>query len=207
METYTVEGLSKLLKDLGYDVSTRTIKYYAYEKNMFPNLKAGKKSFTKAELDDIIKIQKLKNCTSLKLDEIKDLIKEKSIVEIDDYITSRYYKAYFNKKNFGQKPSLNMTIFNDKSISFSNNLNIENNIRNSFLENNQVQYNSFNCVDTLNVNLENKTNNTMSSIKTNDIDKSNNKRTIKVTEDITLMVNENINTEKLKEIVNFIKNL
>lgn len=209
MDNYTVESLSELLKNMGYNVSPRTIKYYAYEKNMLSNLKPGKKSFTKTELDDIIKIQKLKNCTSLKLDEIKEIIKDKNIQEVNDYIAGRYYKSCFDEKS-----AISNTMFsvaNDNSMSFNSSLSCkdsnENFIKRSFSGDNQAFHGGYigdkivNPLDQYNIN------NKMPVINSCENKESVSKRTIKVTDDITLTITENIDTKKLKEIINFIKNL
>lgn len=42
MKKYTAKSLSKALREIGYDISARTINYYAYDKNMFSNLQQGK---------------------------------------------------------------------------------------------------------------------------------------------------------------------
>lgn len=192
METYTVEELSKQLKDMGYDVSSRTIKYYAYEKNMLQNLKAGKKSFTKDELDDIVKIQKLKNCTSMKLDQIREFIKNKDVCDIDNYIANQYCNTIFKSSS-----SVDSNHYYTGTLNNSMNMtSLSNNYNWSDTKANSRGIQAY-CKST-----EKEV-----SVKNNANDSNKTKRSIQVTDDILITVTKNVDNEKLKQIVKFIKSL
>lgn len=211
METYTVEELSKQLKDMGYDVSSRTIKYYAYEKNMLQNLKAGKKSFTKDELDDIIKIQKLKNCTSMKLDEIREFIKNKDVFDIDNYIANQYCttilkssssmnskKSYADSLNNGINMAMLSSDCSWNNMTTNYAMPLGNSYRGCSIEKLNYDLGAISCYSSSNEKL---------SIKNESDYHKKEKRSIQVTDDILLTVTKDVNNEKLKKIVNFIKDL
>lgn len=212
MGTYTVEELSKQLKDMGYNVSPRTIKYYAYEKNMLQNLKAGKKSFTESELYDIIKIQKLKNCTPMKLDEIREFIKDNDVLDVDNYIVKQY------STTISKSSSDSMSSANSYVNSFNNAINMAmmssdcnwNNMTSNYampLENsygsNSIEYLNYDLGMMSCCNFSNKE----LSIENEDDCHKKEKRSIQVTDDILLTVTKDVDNEKLKKIVNFIKDL
>ena len=209
MNRYTASKLSNTLQNLGYSVSVRKIQYYAYEKNMFPHLKAGKEAFSDRELEDVIKIQKLQKCTSLKLDEIKEIIKDKSIDDIDKYITGTYYSTFIPnldsidscKRNLNSQSNY-LNAFQANSFSSSNNGVCLSDYNNKSNLNSLDKYGLTNNVSKYS--LEACANNT--SIKEEKIQNTEN-RVISVNKDITLTVSSNIDNEKLKKIINFINQL
>lgn len=92
---YSAREVINKLNNKGYDIELRKLNYYVSEKKMI-ELNKGKNAYTNENIDDIEKILILKK-TNLKLDEIKDIIKDNSLEEIKrNYINP--YNYIFNNQ-------------------------------------------------------------------------------------------------------------
>lgn len=89
---YSTSEVSEILKKRGYDISSRSINYYVYDKKMF-EVEKGKKSFTESEIEKLILIKDLQQYTTFNLSKIKKIISNYSIEEIKEIIRSKIGSA------------------------------------------------------------------------------------------------------------------
>lgn len=82
LNRYTAEEVSNILKSAGFDITKRTVNYYAFEKKMFEIKRVGKKIFTNLEVDKILAILLLRERSDMNLDEIKKVINSYDLEEI-----------------------------------------------------------------------------------------------------------------------------
>lgn len=89
---YAVNDVSQILKNKGYDISTRSINYYVYDKKMF-DIEKGKKSFTDLEIEKLMLIKDLQQYTTFNLSKIKKIISDYSIEEVREIISNKIQNA------------------------------------------------------------------------------------------------------------------
>jgi len=91
---YTAKEVSEILSKEGfYDITPRTVNYYAFEKKMFEPIQTGKKCFSEREIEKIKSIKTLQESTNFTLDQIKEIINKYSYDEILSRITPVSYKT------------------------------------------------------------------------------------------------------------------
>lgn len=91
---YTAKEVSEILSKEGfYDITPRTVNYYAFEKKMFEPIQTGKKCFSESEIEKIKSIKTLQESTNFTLDQIKEIINKYSYDEILSRITPVSYKT------------------------------------------------------------------------------------------------------------------
>ena len=101
---YTAKEVSEILSKEGfYDITPRTVNYYAFEKKMFEPIQTGKKCFSEREIEKIKSIKTLQESTNFTLDQIKEIINKYSYDEILSRITPVSYKTLdeFDSGNTG----------------------------------------------------------------------------------------------------------
>lgn len=91
-ERYSAAEVAKLLSSSGLKITRRTINYYAFEKKMFELPISGKKIFTNKEIDKIQAIVFLQKSTDFTLDQIKSIINESSLDEIQKKHAGSFWK-------------------------------------------------------------------------------------------------------------------
>ena len=80
---YSAKTISQKLIDDGYkDMTVRKVNFYAFEKKMFAVSGNGKEAFSESDYEKLKTIAFLRENTKYTLDEIKEMIKEKSPGEI-----------------------------------------------------------------------------------------------------------------------------
>lgn len=131
---YSANEVSEVLLQRGYDINSRTINYYAYDKKMF-ELEKGKKTFTEKEIQKIQFIKDLQQYTNYNLSQIKKIINNYSDEKIKDIISERIQKA--TKKGYSISTSDDIKIITTTTKS---NLNYGdyNNKKNSIYSNNTL---------------------------------------------------------------------
>lgn len=92
IKTYTAEEVSQILQKEGFDITKRTVNYYAFEKNMFELSNTGKSCFTDVEIEKIKAIDLLREYTKFTLAQIKQIINTKSYEEIKKLCVERVAK-------------------------------------------------------------------------------------------------------------------
>lgn len=178
-DKYSAEDVAKLLQSEGYsDVTRRTVNYYAFDKGMFPVQEAGKKCFSQREVDKIRAIRLLKEHTNMTLEQIKKVINEHSLDEIKEICVSRTLSiSPYYSQNVGLNSIGNVS-------SYCNSISGSRSVNQNFSMMRSVSENSL-------------------SSQSNESDKS---RTIKVNNDITLILSSNVDNDKLFKLIDFIKN-
>lgn len=86
---YSAQDIAGILQGEGYDISKRTVNYYAFDKEMFKLKETGKNSFTEEELEKIKAIKLLQEYTAYTLEQIKEIINKHSLGEIRNLCASR----------------------------------------------------------------------------------------------------------------------
>ncbi len=79
---YSAEEVAKILQSEGYDISKRTVNYYAFDKKLFEVKETGKNCFTDEELYKIRGIRILREYTNFTLYQIKEIINQYTLPEI-----------------------------------------------------------------------------------------------------------------------------
>lgn len=174
--SFSSKEVAEILKKDGYEkISDRTINYYAFEKSMFQVEKSGKKVFTQKEIDKIKGIRILREF-GYALNDIKEIINTKSLSEIESLCYSK------------------LTSKLSASTTYNNEPNFLEAADNSFLNDNLIDANNRSCAF-----LDNRVYINESAIKSN-----SEKRTIKINNDITLIISANFDDDKLQKIIEII---
>lgn len=97
---YSAKELATKLQNDGFNISTRTINYYVFEKKMFEISNSGRNVFTDTDYDKLKAILFLKENSNLSLEEIKNEILTKTYDEIVNSKVSTVLNTYTN--NFTQ---------------------------------------------------------------------------------------------------------
>lgn len=171
---YSAKEVAELLRKEGLtDITSRTINYYAFDKKMFNINSVGKKCFTNIEIDKIKGIKKLQELTKFTLEQIKEIINKYSYEEIESRFSQISYKTVEDFKSTYSVKSMAPRVF-------SNNINLNsssNECNSSYYANSDINIEEINL-------------------------KSNNlQRNLRINEDITLTISNNIDNEKLQKIV------
>lgn len=175
---YSADEVAKILRSEGHDISKRTVNYYAFDKGMFEIKETGKNCFTDKELDKIRAIRLLRECTNLTLDQIRTVINQRSLQEISMMCAGRLHSI---SSSYGAN-----SVTSDSSVSKSLGYSITT-TSGETVSGCLATNPSFYPGDTKPQ--------TMTSIGS---------RTIKVNDDITLIVSPNYDTEQLNKIIDFI---
>lgn len=191
--TYSAEEVARLLTAEGYEITKRTVNYYAFEKNMFETL-TGKKSFSVEQLDKLKGIMILKRYTTYTLGQIKKIIETYDLAEI---------KSRFIKEINELDENLSLSYFiNSMSYPLSNERALLGNLDNLGLAQQDSLINS--CVS------EQTMDNRIVAQKLKGLNKIRNEDTqkvLKVTNDISLLLSQDVDKSKVKRILDFIKEI
>lgn len=93
---YSAEEVAKILQSEGYDISKRTVNYYAFDKKLFEVKETGKNCFTDEELDKIRGIRILREYTNFTLNQIKEIINQYPLPEIMKMCESRLQSVSYS---------------------------------------------------------------------------------------------------------------
>lgn len=182
---YSAKEIAELLNKDGFmDVTSRTVNYYAFDKKMFEITSSGKKCFSEIELKKIKGIKKLQEATNFTLEQIKEVINKYSYEEIEARFSPVSYR------NVGEFESTYSSIDTDTPNLINSNRST--NFSSLIGHQPQIKTKSFTEAVSNSVNIEQQ--NTL-------------QRNLRINEDITLTISDNINTEKLQEIVKNIQEI
>ena len=187
-QRYTAQEVAEILRREGDSkITTRTVNYYAFEKNMFEVSGKGKGTFSAEDIEKIRAIRILQCCTNYTLAQIKEVIKTQRVGEIlQTYATAAQLYAHSQ-----QSPSQTQLTWNSSVGNVST-------------------AGSTGCpypptsLDTLGVPVA-AVRNFPQSAPTDYTNSS--LRTIKINQDVTLTVSENITKAQLAKIIEFINKL
>lgn len=110
---YSTSEVSEILKNRGYDISSRSINYYVYDKKMF-EVEKGKKSFTENEIEKLILIKDLQQYTTFNLTKIKKIISDYSTEEIREIIRNKIGNA--ESKGYSTLNSFNVSSISNNTF-------------------------------------------------------------------------------------------
>ncbi len=171
---YTAEEAAQVLQAEGdSEISKRTVNYYAFEKGMFEVSETGKRCFTEADLDKIRAIRLLREHTSLTLEQIKTVIRDRSLDEIRASCVARVAEASQAYARPLMAEQVEMREFSPPPM--------------------PMMYTS--------------STRTAASEPPRPAKAEAKSRTIRVNEDLTLVVSPQVTTTKLKKIIDFIRAL
>ena len=111
---YSAKELATKLQNDGFNISTRTINYYVFEKKMFEISNSGRNVFTDNDYNKLKAILFLKENSNLSLEEIKNEISIKTYDEIVDSKVSTVINTYTN--TFTSSESLNPSVANSTNF-------------------------------------------------------------------------------------------
>lgn len=93
---YSAKELATKLQNDGFNITTRTINYYVFEKKMFEISNSGRNVFTDTDYNKLKAILFLKENSNLSLEEIKNEILTKTYDEIVNSKVSNVINTYTN---------------------------------------------------------------------------------------------------------------
>ncbi|QUH21910.1 hypothetical protein [Alkaliphilus sp. B6464] len=176
---YSAKEIADIISSSGeFDISTRTVNYYAFDKKLFKLDNTGKNVFTDVEIKKIKGILILKKYTNFTLKQVKDIINQFSLEEIEERFKG--INIYENTTDFYQS---NTSSYVAKKIHFNNTDDI-------IKQNKSVERSFLAASSTEDYSNKMKNNNT--------------KITIKINKDITLVVSNDIDSNKLTKIIEII---
>lgn len=171
---YTAKEVAEILNKEGFDdIKTRTVNYYAFEKKMFDVSGRGKKCFTKDDIEKIRNIKKLQGSTSFTLDQIKDLINDE---HYEDSLLRYNPTSYRSVEDFKTAELLNEDMYINNIKVIDNNL----------------------CLSSFNGDSCQRTEEICASNNYNDLSKQ---RTLRINDDIMLILSKRITSDETSEIV------
>jgi DNA-binding transcriptional MerR regulator len=183
---YTAKEVAQKLQKEGYsDVTARTVNYYAFEKKMFEVSLTGKNCFTEKEIEKIKAIKKLQQTTNFTLEQIKEIINRydyEDIVERTSPIVYQKVEDFY--QSLGYMKSLITSSIQSSSMS-------------NCFQNFQSSCFSANCQSSQTV--------TSAAVDVLRIDGG--QRTIRINQDITLTVSNQIDIDTLAQIVKSIQKI
>lgn len=179
---YSADEVAKILQEEGHDITKRTVNYYTFEKKMFEVKETGRNCFTDAELDKIRGIRLLRECTALSLDQIRDVIDSYSLEDIGEMCADRSQSISYYTSEVSSRPQAGSATIQGSSYS--------------------SYYRSAPTV--LDGNTPGHLQMPTGSLA--ETPSAKNSRTIKVNDDVTLLVSPNFSTDMLAELIDFIKN-
>ncbi len=179
---YSAEEAAKILKSEGYDISKRTVNYYAFDKKLFEVKETGKNCFTDEELDKIRGIRILQEYTNYTLNQIKEIINRYTLSEITKMCEGRLQSISYNYGGNYITESICRTDSRTSSAGTPN----------------PVQGHSITPLH------KNAVVSLPRPIEEPDSKISSGTRTIKINDDITLIVSSAYDSEKLKKLIDFI---
>lgn len=111
-EGHSAEEVAGILRSAGYEVTRRTVNYYAFEKKMFQPKGTGKKIFTREDIDRMQAILYLRERSSLTLDEIKKIIGKDdfSLFDIECRFGKKEQPILFSMSSSGLKEVYDLEI-------------------------------------------------------------------------------------------------
>lgn len=212
MNRYTAKEAALKIKERGYDISDRTINYYAFEKKMF-SVEPGKNCFTELEIDKIESILLLKQNAGMSLDEIKSKINEpnfnlQDIVEYCANNTLNLTQSYYSRSGGSQPVSVSYGLRSVNDI----NLSIP---QMSYVEGTNARLNRVQSInpspDTASFVKSSTCVLPDSALRIREMNKiyhpGQQTTTLKINDQITLLTNGSIPDEKLKKIIQNIKSI
>lgn len=185
---YTAKEAADKLQQEGFaDITTRTVNYYAFEKSMFDISQTGKKCFTDKELKKMKAIKHLQKTTNFTLEQIKNIINKYDYEEIMTRVSPIVYDKV---EDFYQSPGYTQSLVSAHLKNDSDSTAISAPLRFSH-DNTALNPPRLNTLFVNSVPF---------------VDENSKKRSIRINEDITLIVSHHIDTEKLTELVKCIRN-
>jgi len=183
---YTAKEVAQKLQNEGYsDITARTVNYYAFEKKMFEVSLTGKSCFTEREIEKIKAIKILQKTTNFTLEQIKEIINK---YDYEDIVERTSPIVYQKVEDFYQSPGYIQSLVTSNMQSSS--------ISNCF------QNSQSNCF-----NVNSQSSPTVTSVATDMLRTDGGQRTIKVNQDITLTVSNQVDTNTLTQIVKSIQEI
>lgn len=194
MQRFSAKEVQELLSKKGIPISLRTIHYYVSELKLI-EVSKSRKTFTEEDILKIEHIKLIQKYSNLSLKKIKELIKNKSLKEIE---TISLQLANKELLDINKVYSISNSIISQSNISLdSEQSNF--NLTNSF--NHVEEYISFNDKKLLPNEV------TVNSKTCNEVKQNYQNNFLKITEEITLMYSKEISNKKLDKIIQFILNL
>ena len=184
--TYTAKEVAQKLQNEGYsDVTARTVNYYAFEKKMFDVPLTGKSCFTEKEIEKIKAIKILQKTTNFTLEQIKEIINKYTYKDIVERTSPIVYQKV---EDFYQSPGYMQSLVTSNTL--------------GSLTSNCFQNSQSSC---LNINCQ--SSQAAKGIATDMIRADGGQRTIRVNQDIALIVTNRVATDTLTQIVKIIQEI
>lgn len=177
---YTAKEVAQNLQSEGYtDVTARTVNYYAFEKKMFDVSLTGKNCFTEKEIEKIKAIKKLQKTTNFTLEQIKEIINK---YDYNDIVERTSPIVYQKVEDFYQSPGYMQSLITSNAKGSSESNYFSNPQNGCFA----VDYHTS----------QSATDVTFDMLRTN-----GGQRTIKINQDITLTVSNQVDNNTVTQIV------
>ncbi len=114
---FTAEDVARIMQSAGYNVTKRTINYYAFDKKMFKPTGSGKKAFTANDMDKIQAILLLREKENLNLKEISRIVNREDF-SFDDLKLRfpKIDKGYYSFATYGLKESYALELYDGHII-------------------------------------------------------------------------------------------